>query len=170
MVGVVDSIQVIFRNRSGFLEPRRRLLPVEFAQVLDRGGQQHFPSGSRARGPLVQHPLLFFSSERPEVPGQVVQDRPCEVSVGPPGAYRVGVVAECDAGLARACVVRRGSLSGPLSAPPAYDSTSLLVNSRRACSPARRLGPSTELPEYRRSLGVTMVAARSRARERPPDS
>ena len=63
----------------GFLEPRRRLLPVEFAQVLDRGGQQRVPSGTRARGPLVQHVLLFFPFERPEVAGQVVQDRPCKV-------------------------------------------------------------------------------------------
>ena len=78
----------------GFLQPRRRPLPVEFAQVLDGGGQQRIPSGSRARGSLVQHLLLFFSPERPEVPGQVVQDRPCEVSIGPPGPYRVGVVAE----------------------------------------------------------------------------
>ena len=81
-----------------FLEPRRRLVPVELANVLDRGGQQRIPSGTRVPGPLVQHPLLFCSSEGSEVPGQVVQDRPCEVSVGPPGAYRVGIVAEGDLG------------------------------------------------------------------------
>ena len=53
--------------------------------------------------------MLSFSPERPEVPGQVVQDRPYEVSVGPPGAYRVGVVGECDPGrLARvSCPVHR---------------------------------------------------------------
>ena len=49
--------------------------------------------GYPCSGPLVQHLLLYFSPERPEVPGQVVQDCPCEVSVGPPGTYRVGVVA-----------------------------------------------------------------------------
>ena len=66
--------------------------------MLHGCGQERIPSGTRARGPLVQHLLLFFSPERPEVPGQVVQDRPYEVSVGPPGTYRVGVVAECYAG------------------------------------------------------------------------
>ena len=81
-----------------FLQPRRRLLPVELAKVLHGCGQERIPSGSRTRGPLVQHLLLFFSTEGPEVPGQVMQDRPCEVSIGPPGAYRVGVVAECDPG------------------------------------------------------------------------
>ena len=94
----------------GFLQPRWRLLLVEFAQVLYGRGQERIPSGIRSRGPLVQHFLLFFSPERPEVPGQVVQDRPGEVCVGPPGAYRVGVVAECDpGGLARvSCRVHRG--------------------------------------------------------------
>ena len=82
----------------GFLEPRRRLRSVELAKVLHGCGQERIPSGTRARGPLVQHLLLFFSTERPEVPGQVVQDRPCEVSIGPPGTYRVGVVAGCYAG------------------------------------------------------------------------
>ena len=93
----------------GFLKPRRRLLFVELAKVLHGRGQQRIPSGARARRPLVQHLLLLFSPERPEVPGQVVQDRPCEVSIGPPGAYRVGVVAECDPGwLARAsCRIHR---------------------------------------------------------------
>ena len=66
--------------------------------MLHGCGQERIPSGTRARGPLVQHVLLFISPERPEVPGQVVQDHPCDVSVGPPGAYRVGVLAECDAG------------------------------------------------------------------------
>ena len=82
----------------GFLRPRRRPLPVEFAKVLDRGGQQRIPSGAGTRGPFVHNLLLLFSSERSEVPGQVVQDRPCEVSTRPPGADRVRVVAECDAG------------------------------------------------------------------------
>ena len=93
----------------GFLKPLWRLLPVELAKVLHGCGQERIPSGTRARGPLVQHVLLFISPERPEVPGQVVQDRRCEVSVGPPGAYRVGVVAECDPGwLARvSCRVHR---------------------------------------------------------------
>ena len=94
----------------GFLEPRWRLSLMEFGQVLHGCGQQRIPSGTRGRGPLVQHLLLFFLPERAEVPGQVVQDRPCEVSVRPPGAYRVGVVAECDPGrLARvSCRVHRG--------------------------------------------------------------
>ena len=66
--------------------------------MLHGCGQERIPSGSRARRPLVQHLLLFFSPERPEVPGQVVQDRPRKVSVGPPGTYRVAVIAECDTG------------------------------------------------------------------------
>ena len=93
-----------------FLKPLWRLLPVELAKVLHGCGQERIPSGTRARGPLVQHVLLFISLERPEVPGQVVQDRPGEVSVGPPCAYRVRVVAECDLGrLVRvSCRVHRG--------------------------------------------------------------
>ena len=52
-----------------FLQPRRRLLFVELAKVLHGRGQQRIPPGSRARRPLVQHPLLSFSPERPESSG-----------------------------------------------------------------------------------------------------
>ena len=97
------------QEQLGFLKPLWRLLPVELAKVLHGCGQERIPSGTRARG-------LWFSacccSSRPsdrKFRGQVVQDRPCKVSVGPPGAYRVGVVAECDPGwLARvSCRVHR---------------------------------------------------------------
>ena len=142
--------------------------------MLHGCGQERIPAGTRGRGPLVQRPLLLCSPERPEVPRQVVQDRPCEVSVGPPGAYRVGVVAECDPGrLARvSCRVHRGLVrfsgfqptvdfaAGQLPASPAlWDSVSGFAReSRRTGEPGRTMNRAICLGDV-----ASTAASRSQA-------
>ena len=109
IVGVVGRIQVISRNRSGSSSHSGGCCPWSSQRCSTVAAR------SASHRVLVLGGLWFSTcccSSRPsdrKFRGQVVQDRPCEVSVGPPGAYRVGVVAECDPGwLARvSCRVHR---------------------------------------------------------------
>ena len=82
----------------------RLTLLREVCRFLALDDPRTFVPAARFLG--IHRPLLFFSSERPEVPGQVVQDRPCEVSVSArrppttrsPSIRQPGVVVVAPAG------------------------------------------------------------------------